>query len=321
MIDREPESRWPRRRVLQLGASLAGGLFAAGSLGTRVLLGADTEPDTTPSDEIRRQIEQILNAEGKVSDGVFHVDIDRKDIDNVTLHGVPIKPSFQINGSLFFQTAGTGRVMMNADLALRPEELDRFIDRLIANDIVFQAEHQHMFDFSPVVWFVHFRAEGDPLRIAKGVKAALDTTSTPFPQNSPEHSNTPLPAEEMGRIIGGKPDVKEDGVVTFDVPRRERIMLGGVPISPYLNVDTDIAFQPLEGGKAAAIPDYSLLASEVQRVVGEKLHEGWDIGCLYNQEIAESPQLYFSHQFKTGDPLQLAREIRSALNLTNVKFE
>lgn len=319
MTNPEAGSQWPRRRVLKLGASLAG-LLAAGSLGNPLLLAADTEPDTAPSDEVRRQVEQILNAKGKVSDGVFHLDIDRKDIENVTLHGVPIKPSFQINGSLFFQTGG-GRVMMNADLALKAEELDRFIDRLIVNNIVFQAEHQHMFDFSPVIWFVHFRAEGDPLRIAKGVKSALDTTATPFPQKTPEHPTTPLPAEEMGRIIGAKPDVKEDGVVTFDVPRRERIMLGGVSISPYLNVDTDIAFQPLEGGKAAAIPDYSLLASEVQRVVGEQSHRGWEIGCLYNQEIAESPQLYFSHQFKTGDPLQLAREIRSALNLTNVKFE
>lgn len=321
MTNPESGSQWPRRRVLKLGASLAGGLLAAGSLGNPLLRAADNDLDTAPSDHVRHQIEQILNAEGKVSDGAFHIDIDRKDIDNVTLRGVPIKPSFQINGSIFFQTIGGGRVMMNADLALKPDELDRFIDRLITNDIVFQAEHQHMFDFSPVIWFVHFRADGDPLRIAKGIRSALDTTATPFPQKPPSHPATPLPADEIGRILGAKPDVKEDGVVTFDVPRREPIMLGGVSINPYLNVDTDIAFQPIEGGKAAAVPDYSLVASEIQRVVGEKLREGWDIGCFYNQEIAESPQLYFSHQFKTGDPLQLAREIRSALNLTNVKFE
>lgn len=321
MTNRETGPQWPRRRVLQLGASLAGGLFAAGSPGSRVLLAADNDADTAPPEQTRRAIEQVLNAKGKVSDGVFHIDIDRKDIDNITLHGIPIKPSFQINGDLFFQSTGGGRVFMNADLALKPEELDRFIERLIVHDIVFQAEHQHMFDFSPIVWFVHFRADGDPRRIAEGVRAALEVTSTPLPQDSPEHPTTPLPAEQMGHIIGAKPDIKSDGVVMFDVPRRERMMLGGVPISPYLNVQTEIAFEPLEGGKAAAIPDYSLLASEVNRVVGQQLHAGWEIGCLYNQEVAESPQLYFSHQFKTGDPLQLAREIRSALNLMNVRFE
>lgn len=44
---------------------------------------------------------------------------------------------------------------------------------------------------------------------------------------------------------------------------------------------------------------------------------GWDIGCLYNQETNEHPQLYFSHQFKTGDPYALAAEIRKGLDKTN----
>lgn len=309
---------WTRRHALQCGTTLSGGLLVATSFGNPFALAA--EQDTVPAEDTRRHIEQILNAKGKVSDGVFQIGVDRTDLDNVTLHGVPIRPSFQVNGSIFFQRIDGGRITMNADLAIRPDELDPVIDRLISHDIVFQAEHQHMFDFSPVVWFVHFRADGDPLRIAQGIRAALDATSTPFPQKPPDNPRTPLPFEQMGRILGAKPDIKEDGVVTFDVPRRERILLGGSEISPYLNVDTDIAFQPLENGQAAAVPDYSLLASEIQRVVGQQLHNGWEIGCLYNQETAESPQLYFSHQFKTGDPLQLAREIRSALNLTNVKF-
>ena len=46
----------------------------------------------------------------------------------------------------------------------------------------------------------------------------------------------------------------------------------------------------------------------------------WDIGCLYNQETDERPQLFFSHQFKTGDPLELAHEIRAGLDLLNVRL-
>jgi hypothetical protein len=30
-----------------------------------------------------------------------------------------------------------------------------------------------------------------------------------------------------------------------------------------------------------------------------------------------SPQLYFSHEFKTGNPYQLAQEVRNGLNRTN----
>jgi len=50
-------------------------------------------------------------------------------------------------------------------------------------------------------------------------------------------------------------------------------------------------------------------------------HQGWDIGYLYNQETEEHPQLYFSHQFKVGNAIQLAREIRKELNQTNSKFK
>jgi len=40
-------------------------------------------------------------------------------------------------------------------------------------------------------------------------------------------------------------------------------------------------------------------------------------GCLYNQETDEHPQLYFSHEFKTGDPYALAAEIRKGLDRMN----
>ena len=44
---------------------------------------------------------------------------------------------------------------------------------------------------------------------------------------------------------------------------------------------------------------------------------GWQVHCLYNQETAESPQLYFSHMLKTGDVYELAAEIRKGLDLTH----
>jgi hypothetical protein len=45
--------------------------------------------------------------------------------------------------------------------------------------------------------------------------------------------------------------------------------------------------------------------------------QGWHVGCLYNQETGERPQLYFSHMLKTGDPYALAAEIRRGIDLTN----
>ena len=283
----------------------------------------DTDDHTTPPEQVQDQIEEIIQAQGSASNGVFSIEIDRNDIPNVTLHGVPILPSFEINGDLNFQKVGSGgKVMMNSDLCIKSDELDAFIQQLLNHGIVFQAEHQHLYDFKPIVWFVHFRAYGDPIQIAKGIKAALNVTSTPFPQTMPSNPTTPLPADEIGKILGAKPSIGSDGVVTYQVPRNEHITLGGIKINPYLNVSAPIAFEPYGGGQnAAAVPDFGLLSSEVDRVTKLMREQGWDIGCLYNQETDESPQLYFSHQFKTGNSIQLAKEIRNGLNLTNSYLE
>lgn len=195
------------------------------------------------------------------------------------------------------------------------------VDALIANNLVFQAEHQHFYDFSQLVWFIHFRQRGNPIQIARGIKAALKKTSTPFPQTMPSNPTTPLPAEEIGQILGASLQTSTDGVVNYDVPRKNPIYLGGMRVNPYLNVTTSVSFEPLEGGSmAAAAPDFGMVASEIMPVVSLIRSKGWDIGCLYNQETDEHPQLFFSHQFKTGDPIQLAKDVRAGLNLMDMKF-
>jgi hypothetical protein len=136
----------------------------------------------------------------------------------------------------------------------------------------------------------------------------------------PSNPKTPLPAAELGRILGAKPNIGADGVVTFDIPRKEPIRLGGMTVNPYLNVMTSVAFQPYTGETASAAPDFGMLASEVDKVVRTMRSQGWDIGCLYNQETDEYPQLFFSHQFNLGDSIELAHEIRRGLNLMNLKF-
>lgn len=144
-------------------------------------------------------------------------------------------------------------------------------------------------------------------------------TSTPFPQTSPKNPTTPLPSAELGRIIGGSPTIGSNGVVTIDLKRRETIVLGGIAVSPLLNIATTVVFEPYGGGRnAAAGPDFGMITSEIQNVVGVMRHQGWDIGCLYNQETGELPQLYWSHQFKTGDSIELAHEMRRGLDRMNL---
>ncbi|MBW4038718.1 MAG: DUF1259 domain-containing protein [Acidobacteria bacterium] len=316
-----PQNNMTRRSALFLAAAAAGAALTPSALATPP--SASDHQFSPPPADVQHDLDAILQAKGKVSDGIYSIGIDRNDITDVTLNGVSITPAFALGGGLYFQQNSDGTATMNGDFCFKANELNPVIKTLIQHDIFVQAEHQHMYDFTPIVWFLHFRAHGDARRIAKGFKAALATTSTPFPQTGPSKPPTsPLPADQIGKILGAKPSIHSGGVVKFNVPRAEQITLGGVPVSPYLNVAAPIAFMPHGGGQnAACIPDFGMIASEINPVIGLMQNHGWDIGCLYNQETDEHPQLYFSHQFKTGDAIQLAHEVRAGLNLTNSKFK
>ncbi len=319
--------RMHRRLLMSLLAALtvlavATGTAFAGSHGQSHRHPARHRTDNTRGSLPTQAMNRIIGADGTWSNGVLGYSIDRQDINNVTLNGTPIKPSFQINGSIDFQPLGHGQAFMNGDFPFKPSELDSAISALVANHITFQAEHQHMYDFSPMVWFMHFRAKGNAAQIAREIRNVINTTSTPLPQSSPSNPPTPLNANRLKRILHGyDAQVSSDGVVTVFVARRNPIFIDGVKVKPATNIATNVAFEPLNssGTQAAVIPDYAMQANEINRVMSVERSRGWDIGCLYNQETDEHPQLYFSHQFKTGDPYQLAQEVRAGLDQTNAQ--
>lgn len=261
-----------------------------------------------------------LNAKGTVIHGVLSVGIDRTDINNVHIGDVPIKPAFEINGEADFQPLAKGRAFLNGDIALEPNEINLFISALLRNGLTFQTEHQHMYDFNPIVWPIHYRGEDHPVQLAKDIRNALRATDTPFPRVPPANPRTPFNKSRLQRILHGCfAEVGSDGVVTVCVARRNPIFINGIRVMPETNIATNVAFEPLNksGTKVAAVPDFGIEAGEINNVVGTMRSMGWDIGCLYNQETGEHPRLFFSHEFKTGNPYTLAREVRKGLNQTN----
>lgn len=311
-----------RRRAFALG----GGLAAGGVLASPFPAAADAAATVPAADQQQHgslpaeEMQQILQAQGMVSKGVLSIGIDRDDIGDVAGPlDVTFTPSFEVNGALTFQPLGNNRAFFNGDLALKPQECNPFIDAIIDNGLIFQAFHQHYIETSPNVWFIHWRGEGAPLRLARAVKNVLDVTSTPFPQKPPAHPTTPLDPDRLARILHGSAQVGAEGVVTVTVDRTDRIVIDGIHVSPEANISTEVQFKPLSssGSRAAVGPDFSLQSSEVMPVVTVMRRQGWFQGCLYNQETNEHPQLYFDHMLKTGDAYDLAREVRRGLDLTD----
>lgn len=327
-----PDSTVPlsRRHALALG----GGLLVAAPAGMQALAfepssGRRADPDSGAAENAAHPpppptgvFENVLHAKGTVSDNVLSFMIPRGDLHDVKgPHELTFTPTWEVHHDWSVQTLPSGEAMLNGEMSLLASETNRVIDAILAHGLVFQAFHQHFTGELPQIWHIHMRGRGSARALAEALAALIRVTGTPFPPpKPPANPSTPLESQALARILGGTAQVMKGGVVAVDVPRRNPMRLGGVYISPSLGVATHVRFKPLHGKTVAAAPDFGMTASEVPKVMRVMRRAGWDVDCLYNQETEESPQLYWSHQLKVGDALQLAREIRSGMDQMDLKF-
>ncbi|HEY3661974.1 MAG TPA: DUF1259 domain-containing protein [Chthoniobacterales bacterium] len=298
-----------------LALSLIAVLCLSGAVKLRGAQDGAAHENSLPQD----QIEKIIEAKGEVEDGVLDIGLPRKDIGEVQgPDGVTLTPDFGVSGELLFQSTPDGQAFLNGDIPLREEEVNPFIEALLTHGIIFQAFHQHM-PTTPQVWFVHFRGTGAPVELATSIKAALKKTGLAFPLKAPpQNPKSPLDSERLAKILHGEASIGENGVVTIWIKRKDKVTVDGVEANPRANISTNVEFKPIgQGPRAAVIPDFSMKAEQVTPVITlMRTKLGWYQGCLYNQEISETPQLFFDHMVKTGDAYELAKEIRQGLDLT-----
>jgi len=118
------------------------------------------------------QVGQILGFHGKVNGGVYQVGVPRADM--ITADGVDVPPSMGIATAINFQPTGGGKAAITGDFVLIGNEVNPVIRALRANGIGVTALHSHMLTDNPHLFFMHFWANDDALKLAHGLRAALD---------------------------------------------------------------------------------------------------------------------------------------------------
>ncbi len=73
-----------------------------------------------------------------------------------------------------FQPTGGGKAAITGDFVITADEVNPLIRVLRENGIEVTAIHSHMLNEQPRLFFVHFWANDDASKLAKGVQAALD---------------------------------------------------------------------------------------------------------------------------------------------------
>src|ERR1700730_6231133 len=124
------------------------------------------------------QLDQIMGAKGQANGGVYQFNVPRRD--PVTMDGMAMTPPAPLGAAIGinFQPAGGGKAAITGDFVLTNAEVNPVIRELRANGIDVTAVHGHMLDEQPRLFFLHFWAHDDALKLAKGLRAALDKTAS-----------------------------------------------------------------------------------------------------------------------------------------------
>jgi hypothetical protein len=124
------------------------------------------------------QLDQIMGAKGQANGGVYQFNVPRRDA--VTMDGMAMTPPAPLGAAIGinFQPTGAGNAAITGDFVLTKDEVNPVIRALRANGIDVTAVHSHMLDEQPRLFFLHFWAVDDAMKLAKGLRAALDKTAS-----------------------------------------------------------------------------------------------------------------------------------------------
>ncbi len=126
------------------------------------------------------QVEQALGYSGKVNGGILQFSVPR--LEKITDSGMEIPPSMGTATAINFQPTGGGKAAISGDFVLLAREVNPVIRALRTHGIEVEAMHNHMLNDQPHLYFMHFWANDDAVKLAQGLHVALDETNSQQPQ-------------------------------------------------------------------------------------------------------------------------------------------
>jgi hypothetical protein len=121
-------------------------------------------------------VARALGAAGKVNGGVYQVSVPRRETIREGADEIP--PSMGVATAINFQPTGGGRAAITGDFVMRGSEVNDVIRALDQGGIEVSALHSHMLTEEPRLFFMHFWANDDAVKLAGSLHDALARTSS-----------------------------------------------------------------------------------------------------------------------------------------------
>jgi len=124
----------------------------------------------------QKGVEEALGRVGKVNGGILQFGVPRAE--QIMEDGMPVPPTMGVATAINFQPTGAGKAAITGDFVLLAKEVNPVIKALHDHGIEVTALHSHMLMEEPRLFFMHFWANDDAVKLAKGLRAALDATNS-----------------------------------------------------------------------------------------------------------------------------------------------
>ena len=152
----------------QIATAIHGALALTGTPITAV----NNPPAPVPFELDTASIKRILGYAGKVNGGVYQVSVPRHE--RIQMGPVEIPASMGVSTAINFQPTGNRTAAVTGDFVLTAGEVPKVISALRRNGIIVTALHNHMLVETPTLFFMHFWARDDVVKLATGLHVALN---------------------------------------------------------------------------------------------------------------------------------------------------
>lgn len=265
-------------------------------------------------------IEKVFGKKGTVQNNVFRIAYPRSDL-KVKVGDFSVSPGLALGSwvGIMKSDGMNGDAMMMGDLVLLEKELKPVVEKLISENLQITAIHNHLINETPAIKYVHFSGKGNAVTLAESIKSVLSVTGTPLGESQASASQANPDWSGVESVLGttGK---KNGNLLNYSFPRKEKLLESGMEMPPLMGMATGVNFQ-MEGKQAAITGDFVLLADEVNPVLKKLIENGITVTAVHNHMLYDEPRLFMMHFWAVDNPAKLAKGIKAALDVTNMKLK
>ncbi len=133
---------------------------------------------------------------------------------------------------------------------------------------------------------------------------------------SAQTSESPAHFKAVAEIVGRQGALNADGSFRINIPRTDIAFTNknGMSIPADLGLATYIAMVG-DAKSVLAVGDVAMIAEEIDFVIDRLRAGGFEIVSLHNHMTGEEPRLFFMHFQAIGNPTELAKTFRNAIDI------